>query len=1097
MPLNIILPIILIAAHVIHAAATVAILEIIPTSEEVELSHSEYRHLTDELRTHARETLPQNAYKILTRDNILQLIPPDSEEALRLSDASAIEIGRAIDAEYITQGSIGMLQGMLALTVELYESKSGSMIGSFVAESHDAKGLLGTIREKAQPLFAKLKPSQSQESGPLWIQDEWRLSRYPSSEWYTGFSRDNASNSPGKEKYEAIEKDAQKKLSESIIVNIQSVSAIENTSTQKQTGQNVTETIDMKYIQEIISTSNVALAKMETSSHFDKKNAMLYGFAAVKKKDLADFYKFNISSLFSLAEKEFAMAELLAKQDKKEMALDKINAVEGSIKKAGNWGFLLLMVESDSSYRAKEKDFLQKTISMKMRLQKEASITIFAPQATGLAANQSHLPALIQSELVGNFSNYSGFSVLDWERLDDIYDKLHSKHYGGNAEERQDLGQLSPTTHFMSGKITKTPTGYHLQMNVTRTSDKITIASYSETFTFWELDNLTGIRRASLDLMQKMGVTLTAKAQEELSGAATENQAKAKTALARGIMAQRQGTEVAALSYYFQAATFDPSLLQAVNRSSILNANIFGGSIGDNVRNDIAWRKEWVERLKETERFFDNFNKTESMPYTLFYLDNIKQGAVNYQNETVNISTETYLYGSGVWTLSIERALQAVYDGLNATGRKDVWELGRWPHRGVTELNAFAERRKNFSVVFELVNNQNKVIGRQTLQTGGSWGLSWGGRPGINMSSPDRKTLNFQNVRANDITDNLTIRVASVNGTDAETAAINGVLQIRAIARYEADANDRFKFARGEIQGFASRNAQTAELVIPNAIWGDPVISIGNGAFRNAELTSITIGANMVIDESSFPAGFIDSYNIKDKKADVYTYYENKWLNETEKEQRMEQIRMTAWREHEEEMSKRMRTIKFGARLILGGPFMTGRLGSELFDVSYANYDEMKKSKWRCSGELESIGLTLNIWFTDIIAIAAESNYSHMNSNFYYESGFAKVAISSNTINVPVLLRLGPREGGYLEAGFQWGFPVKANATVSSNGNLFKDEFSDFRVEQDHGLVLGLGLRFSDFSMGFRGIYYLTKLDKYGTIESPWIFAFTIAYDFY
>jgi hypothetical protein len=368
----------------------------------------------------------------------------------------------------------------------------------------------------------------------------------------------------------------------------------------------------------------------------------------------------------------------------------------------------------------------------------------------------------------------------------------------------------------------------------------MTAASYSGTFTFAELDNLTGIRRASLDLLQKMNVTLTANAREELTRAAAVNHVNAQTALAMGIAAQRQGTEVAALSYYFQAATYDPSLLEAVSRSSILNANITSGNIGDNVRNDIQWRRDWVARLTETEQFIDSFNRTESMPYTLFYVPDIKQGTVNYQNETVNLSIETHLHGSGIWTLSIERTLQAVYDGLEATKRKNDWQLASWPQRGVTNLNISENRRQNFSVVFELLNNQGKVIGRQTLQSGGSWGLNWSGRPTISVDADVRRTLNFQNVNANDISDKMTIRVATVNGTDAEIAARNRVLQIRASTKSEFDRNDRFRFSRGIIQGFASYAGSAGELVIPDSIWGDPVVWIGDG-FRGVGLTRVTI----------------------------------------------------------------------------------------------------------------------------------------------------------------------------------------------------------------------------------------------------------------
>jgi len=536
---------------------------------------------------------------------------------------------------------------------------------------------------------------------------------------------------------------------------------------------------------------------------------------------------------------------------------------------------------------------------------KGMSIAILAPKASGLAENQSYLPTVVQGEFVSNFKGFSAIDVLDRERLDDQYRELESGYYDINSGAGQDFGQLSPTTHIMGGNITRTTTGYALQIQITRTADKTTTASYSKTFTFAELDDFSGIRRASMDLLQGMGITLTAKAREELTGAAAANQVTAQTALARGITAQRQGTEVAALSYYFQAAAYDPSLLEAVSRSSVLNANITSGNIGDNIRNDIQWRKDWVARLTETEQFFDSFNKKESMPYTLYYTNDIKQiGNTDYQKETAVIGgIETHLHGSGIWTLSIERALQTVYDGLDATKRKDAWGLGNWPRQGVTNLNVFSRRSQNFSVVFELINSQNKVIGRQTLQTIGLWELSWSGRPEFRVNADDRKTLNFQNVNANDITDNMTIRVVTVNGTAAETAARNGVLQIRASTKSEFDVNDMFRFSRGEIQGFSSNNARTTNLVIPGTIWGDPVISIANRAFRNSGLTSVVIpssvtigneafldnrltvlyiGANVAMSPSSFGGGFQffhDIYIENGRQAGTYNQSEFLFVN--------------------------------------------------------------------------------------------------------------------------------------------------------------------------------------------------------------------------
>jgi hypothetical protein len=191
------------------------------------------------------------------------------------------------------------------------------------------------------------------------------------------------------------------------------------------------------------------------------------------------------------------------------------------------------------------------------------SLAILVPNAIGLEENQGYIPALVRGEFVSNFSGYSAISVMDRQNLDNIYAELLSGYYDGNDKAGVDLGHLTATGYIMNGSITKTITGYALQTQITKTADKMITASYSGKCTFAELDNLTGIRRASLELLEKMGVTPTELARTELTGVAPENRVNTQTALAQGITAQQGGTVVEALSYYYQAASFDSSLLEA------------------------------------------------------------------------------------------------------------------------------------------------------------------------------------------------------------------------------------------------------------------------------------------------------------------------------------------------------------------------------------------------------------------------------------------------------------------------------------------------------------------------------------------------------
>jgi hypothetical protein len=428
---------------------------------------------------------------------------------------------------------------------------------------------------------------------------------------------------------------------------------------------------------------------------------------------------------------------------------------------------------------------------------KGLSIAILAPQGKGLAANQDYLPALVQGEFVSTFSGYSAISVLDRVQLDNQYTELFSGYYDDNAEKGMDLGHLTPTDYIMGGSITKTATGYALQIQITKTEGKTTAASYSGTCTFAELDNLTGVRRAALDLLQKMGVEPTERTKTELAGAAAKNHVNAQTSLAQGITAQKSGTVVEALAYYYQAESFDPALLEAANRIGTMSAEISSGNIGENVRNDIQRRKEWQKLLTEAEDYF-----SKHLPWEIVYYPTLAQGKVDYEKETVDLSFSLEVRPTDGW-----KVVQNLIDGLDATGKQAEWDMDFWPlsspvfvdeitgrDRGRTVHSAEDMRNrkplKKISIALQLVSATGKVIatskedvfchltfGNVQAQT---WDLSrpiytWDNHVVTNTTY---ENIVFSNVNADDITDNMTIKIVSVNDIDAETIGKTGYIRI-------------------------------------------------------------------------------------------------------------------------------------------------------------------------------------------------------------------------------------------------------------------------------------------------------------------------------
>jgi len=235
----------------------------------------------------------------------------------------------------------------------------------------------------------------AQEPVPMWIQDGWRSAHYPGKEWYTGFAMDKIKGSPSQAKFKEMEKAAQNSLSESIVVNIRAASTIENTSTQKQSGKDYSEVINKNIRQIITSSSDAVLAKMETYSHFDKASGYIYSFAAVKKKDLADYYSAKINGLFSFAESEFSIASQLAEAGKKKSALNKMKAIEDSLLKVGYWENLLQAAGSGTTAHNRAAEILQKTNAAKIALENSTGIYLYM---TGSEYVAEELPAMMQEK---------------------------------------------------------------------------------------------------------------------------------------------------------------------------------------------------------------------------------------------------------------------------------------------------------------------------------------------------------------------------------------------------------------------------------------------------------------------------------------------------------------------------------------------------------------------------------------------------------------------------------------------------------------------------------------------------------------------------
>jgi hypothetical protein len=335
----------------------------------------------------------------------------------------------------------------------------------------------------------------------------------------------------------------------------------------------------------------------------------------------------------------------------------------------------------------------------------------------------------------------------------------------------------------------------------------VTKAAYSGTCTIAEFDNFTGIRKASLELLTQMGVALTASARNELSGAAQANFVNAQTSFAQGIAAQRGGNEFEALTNYFRARTFDPGLSEASTRTAsamtTLAANNFNNTgARDRVLSEIQRRLEAARLEEERKRNIETLLRQATafykahQPYNIVVIENtFYYGNINPQRRTVDIGVRSVV-GSPVtaefeiirWLISqsfsINRQSNWPYNfrGIMPAidGKKNIfpgiWNYTVNPRLTITHgWDVAVTIEPTFIVATEIVNSNGKVLKRVTFRlkdhtlhsdsySSGSW---------------DRLDAGiFFTINADDLTDNLTLRIVSVNGQNINSIKRNGSVNI-------------------------------------------------------------------------------------------------------------------------------------------------------------------------------------------------------------------------------------------------------------------------------------------------------------------------------
>ncbi len=124
------------------------------------LAEQEARFLTDALRGQAVRLLPGERFQVMTRENILDFLPPGTD----LADCEGeceVETGRKVGADYVITGDLVRFSFALRASLRIHDTRSGQFLAAETASGDDVRELEKALGPTAGRLLARLRGGSS------------------------------------------------------------------------------------------------------------------------------------------------------------------------------------------------------------------------------------------------------------------------------------------------------------------------------------------------------------------------------------------------------------------------------------------------------------------------------------------------------------------------------------------------------------------------------------------------------------------------------------------------------------------------------------------------------------------------------------------------------------------------------------------------------------------------------------------------------------------------------------------------------------------------------------------------------------------------
>jgi hypothetical protein len=409
------------------------------------------------------------------------------------------------------------------------------------------------------------------------------------------------------------------------------------------------------------------------------------------------------------------------------------------------------------------------------------TLAILRPTTRGNLDEDEWLVELIPNVLTSVFKNFSAIVIVD--RSNDAavraeQDRAQSGYISDESGADAAIGHEIAAQYQLSSIIQKIPSSNTFDMTITITEVRTnTIAVFYNNEgrnAAFEMRDASAVKQAARYLLEKMGVELTRTGVRNLLDSASE----ANINMARGITAQSQGKTIDAQAYFNNAISFDSSLKEARDRLRVINTEIVN-SAGGEIKNDVRNHDLWQDYLKSFDQFYQ-----DHPPFQLVYTQAINTDNIDYDNRLYEISISV-----GIRRTTLIQAMQNNMNSINTdligTGNKDRWKFTSWPDSSPV----FARSEDNYpprsfkvtAAVLDADKPNATPLATVDFELYGKLVL-YNGR--IYADAEMDKILTFPKIHyntADDIPENLLIKILSIDGKDGDKANSDGYVTLTSV----------------------------------------------------------------------------------------------------------------------------------------------------------------------------------------------------------------------------------------------------------------------------------------------------------------------------